>query len=250
MNATGSPGTHPAAASRSTPLIACGTYSLIRIISASVRNRCVARTEPSQTADRVDEDIIDRDGYNYTRAAGLTSPFSFNEIIRRSFDNDILDMRYTVESTTSELSCATFLKAYADVKRTVEVTIFYPERNIYNRLTYILKQDAQTGHIMGYVVCRDVTEAEVYRLAHAESAQRALEETDNIIASAGVGIWKIVLFDGEKTRMYANRVMQELREFANHVNQPPADRPGTVILYVGISGFAGFARFTWIQANL
>lgn len=162
------------------------------------------------TADRVDDDIIDRDGYNYTRAAGLTAPFSFDEIIRRSFDTNYLDMQYTVESTTSELSCAAFTEAYNSGKRTVEATIFYPQRNIYNRLTYILKQDAQSGHIIAYVICRDVTDTEVYRLAHAESAQRALEETDSIIASAGVGIWKIVLFDGEKPRMSANHVMREL----------------------------------------
>lgn len=162
------------------------------------------------TDDRVDEDIIDRDGFNYTRAAGLTAPFSFDEIIRRSFDTRFLDMHYALESTTSELSCASFLKAYSSGKRTIEATIFYPERYIYNRLTYILKKDPANGHLMAYVICRDVTDTEIYRVSHVDTAQRALVETDNIVSGAGIGIWKIVLFDGEKPRMYANHVMREL----------------------------------------
>lgn len=162
------------------------------------------------TTGIVDEDIVDKHGYNYTAAAGLTSPFSFDEIIRRSFDTDMLDMKFTVESTTSELSCAAFLSAFAAGSHCIEATIFYPARNIYNRLSYILKNDGASGHIFAYVICRDVTEIEIYRLSHTISAQRQLEESDSIMASAGVGSWKIVLFEGEQPRMYANRVMMGL----------------------------------------
>ena len=63
------------------------------------------------TADSIAEDIIDRSGYNYTAAAGLVSPCSFDEIIKRAFDTKHLDMEYTLESTTSELSCAAFIKS-------------------------------------------------------------------------------------------------------------------------------------------
>ena len=88
--------------------------------------------------------------------------------------------------------------------------MFYPRKNIYNRLTYLLKKDDSTGHLMAYVVCQDVTDTEVYRLANADTAQRALAETDSIISSAGIGVWKMVFFDGEKPRMYGNEVMMQL----------------------------------------
>ena len=162
------------------------------------------------TADSISEDIIDKNGYNYTAAAGLVSPCSFDEIIRRSFDIKHLDMEYTLESTTSELSCAAFVKAYQSGKRRIEATVFYPRKNIYNRLTYLLKKDETTGHLMAYVVCQDVTDTEIYRLANIDTAQRALAETDSIISSAGVGVWKMVFFDGEKPRMYGNEVMMKL----------------------------------------
>lgn len=162
------------------------------------------------TADTIEEDIIDKNGYNYTTAAGLSSPCSFDEIIRRSFDIKHLDMEYTLESTTSELSCAAFEKAYDSGKQRIEATVFYPRKNIYNRLTYVLKKDEFSGHLMAYVVCQDVTETEVYRLANVDTAQRALAETDSIISGAGIGVWKMVFFDGEKPRMYGNAVMMQL----------------------------------------
>lgn len=162
------------------------------------------------TADCVEEDIIDKNGYNYTAAAGLVSPCGFDEIVERSFDIKHLDMEYTLESTTSELSCAAFLKAYKSGKNRIEATVFYPRRNIYNRLTYFLKKDETTGHIMAYVVCQDVTDTEIYRLANIDTAQRALAENDSIISSAGIGVWKMVFFDGEKPRMYGNDVMMQL----------------------------------------
>ena len=43
-----------------------------------------------------------------------------------------------------------------------------------------------------------------------EASQRALAETDEIIADAGYGIWRIILQDGKAPRMQANAKMQEL----------------------------------------
>ena len=162
------------------------------------------------TTDTVSEDIVDKNGYNYTKAAGLTSPCSFDEIINRAFDADHLDMEFTIESTSCELSCAAFRKAYASGKTSIEATVYYPVKNIYNRLSYYLKKDDTTGHLMAYVVCQDVTDMEVYRLSHNQAAERMLAETNSIIADAGIGVWKMVLFDGEKPRMYVNQVMREL----------------------------------------
>ncbi len=162
------------------------------------------------TTDTISEDIVDRNGYNYTKAAGLTSPCSFDEIIRRSFDSELLDMEFTIESTSCELSCKAFQRAYARGKTHIEATVFYPLKNVYNRLSYYLKKDEVTGHLIACVICQDVTDMEVERLSHNKTAQRMLAETNSIVADAGIGVWKMVLFDGKKPRMYVNQVMREL----------------------------------------
>ncbi|MDO4487437.1 MAG: PAS domain-containing sensor histidine kinase, partial [Bacillota bacterium] len=53
---------------------------------------------------------------------------------------------------------------------------------------------------------RDISEQKNIELAY----QNELEETDNIVANAGMGIWTIQMFDGEEPRMQANPMMREL----------------------------------------
>ena len=64
------------------------------------------------TTGIIEDDIISRDGTNYTKLFGLTSPCHFDEIIKRSFHNDNLEIEYTLDSAAQKLSCEELLKAY------------------------------------------------------------------------------------------------------------------------------------------
>ena len=158
----------------------------------------------------VKEDIISKDGLNFTKAMGLESPCSFDEIIEKAFGASHLHIMCTVDACRDKFSCRSLLKAYDEGKRRIEVKVYIEEYKIYSRITYLLDRDDKTGHVICFVVCQDITDIEDEWVGANKSAVRELEETDNILSCAGIGIWKIYLFDGEKPRMKASPKMREL----------------------------------------
>ncbi|MDO4459368.1 MAG: ATP-binding protein [Clostridia bacterium] len=65
-------------------------------------------------------------------------------------------------------------------------------------------EDGTLSHVV--YAARDINEQKNKEFAY----QHELEETDNIVAGANMGIWTITMFDGEKPRMKANPKMREL----------------------------------------
>ena len=108
------------------------------------------------SAGVIEEDIIRRDGYNFTKMLGLTSPCTFDEMIERSF-GEYLNCSYTVDSYMKELSVEALLHAYACGKTKVEAQVYYPHKDQYVRLTYLLSQDRENSHVLAYVICEDIT---------------------------------------------------------------------------------------------
>lgn len=60
---------------------------------------------------------------------------------------------------------------------------------------------------------RDISEQKNVELSY----QHELEETNNIVANASMGIWSILMFDGEEPRMRANPKMRELLSLPDDV---------------------------------
>lgn len=162
------------------------------------------------TTGVIEHDVVSKNGFNYTKALGLTSPCDFDEMTRRSFECKHLHISYTLDSASTEISCAELIKAYESGRRRVEIKVYFEEKSIYSRLTYMLDRDDTTGHIMCYVMSQDITEIENQWIRENESAMSELKETDNILSCAEIGIWGIYLFDGEKPRMKASPKMREL----------------------------------------
>lgn len=129
------------------------------------------------TTGMIEEDIISQDGSNYMKIFGLTSPYSFDEIIERSFNNEYLHIEYTLDSSVQKLSCDELMKAYNTGKRRIEVKVYLAEKQQYNRLTYLLVREEESGHIIAYVMCQDITEIEEQWIRENNSAQKELIET-------------------------------------------------------------------------
>lgn len=162
------------------------------------------------TTGIVEDDIICSNGLNYTKAYGLTSPCRFDEIITRSFSKEYLHVEYTLDSSVHELSSEDLLKAFETGTRRVEAKIYLAEQHRYNRVTYMLDRDEETGHVICYVMGQDITGMENQWIRENNSAQKELADTDNVLTCAGIGIWHISLFDNEKPRMKASLKMCEL----------------------------------------
>ena len=159
------------------------------------------------TTGMIGSEIVGRNGYNYTKAATVCS---FNDMVQRVLYGNNSNVEFTIDSGMQELSCAALLKAYEEGKRRVEIKLHSKQPHAYHRLTYLLDRDEQTGHIMAYVLCQDITDTEKQWIRENSCAQRELEDTDSILSCAGVGIWHITLFDNEKPSMKASGKMREL----------------------------------------
>lgn len=95
------------------------------------------------TTGIIEDDIVSKEGMNYTKAYGLTSPCLFDEIIRRSFSKKYLQVEYTLDSSVHELSCAELSHAFETDKRRIEAKVYLADNHRYHRLTYFLDCDGE-----------------------------------------------------------------------------------------------------------
>ena len=159
------------------------------------------------TTGVIGDEIVGSNGYNYTKAV---SSCTFDEMVQRVLYGNNSNVEFTIDSAVQELSCKALLKAYQEGKRRLEVKLHSKRPNAYHRLTYLLDRDEESGHVIAYVLCQDITDTERQWIRENSCAQRELEDTDSILSCAGVGIWHINLFDNEKPTMKASSKMLEL----------------------------------------
>lgn len=159
------------------------------------------------TTGLIGNEIVGRNGYNYSKAV---TACSFDEMVQRVLYGKNSNVEFTIDSSMHELSCAALLKAYGEGKRRVEIKLHSKQPHAYHRLTYFLDCDEQSGHIMAYVLCQDITDTEKQWIRENSSAQRELEDTESILSCAGVGTWHFYLFENERPRMTASAKMLEL----------------------------------------
>ena len=162
------------------------------------------------TTGRILNEIVGSNGYNYTQAVTSESQCSFDEMVQRVLYKTDSNLEFTIDSGMQELSCKALLQAFEEGKRRVEIKLHSKQPHAYHRLTYFLDLDENTGHVMAYVLCQDITDIEKQWIRENSAARRELADTDSILSCAGVGIWYINLFDNEKPTMTANSTMLEL----------------------------------------
>ena len=132
-----------------------------RLLEALTRNSLYTY-EFDVSTGLVEEEIIARNGVNFTKILGLTVPCSFDAMMGRAF-GQALECRYTSESAVTNLSRQVLLEAFARGKTKLEANIHYAAEDTYVRITYLLSRDAESGHVLAYVICDDVTDLEQLR---------------------------------------------------------------------------------------
>ena len=132
-----------------------------RLMNALIRNSLYTY-EFDVSADLIEEEIVDRNGINFTKILGLTPPCSFDVMMEQAF-GEVLECRYTSESSVASLSRQTLLDAFEKGKTKLEANVCYPAWDKYVRITYLLSRDPENGHVLAYVICDDVTELEQMR---------------------------------------------------------------------------------------
>lgn len=158
----------------------------------------------------VKEDIVGKNGENYTKQLGLTSPCSFDELLDKAYDEECFGVTHARDGQTGIISQKYLLEQYNSGHGLVEETIYMPQIDAYHRLSYYIIENPETGRLHVYVSCMDVTEDEKGRDVVYGNLQNDTSEIYDIVASAHIGIWHIYLFDGEAPRMKATPTMLEL----------------------------------------
>jgi len=90
-----------------------------RLVEALTRNSLYT-FEFDVSIGLVEEEIVDRNGVNFTKILGLSVPCSFDAMMERAF-GQALECRYTSESSITTLSRQALLDAFAeDIQRCLE----------------------------------------------------------------------------------------------------------------------------------
>ena len=146
------------------------------------------------TSDGIIEgQIVSKDGINYSEALGLSDPCNFDDIIGRTIASKKLKVAYALDSSVKKITREGLIKAYKAGKRRLEIKICIAksEDKRYNRLVMYLDKDKESGHIICYVLCQDITAVEEQWLRENATAQGLINDTDQVLSCAGVGIWYI-----------------------------------------------------------
>ncbi len=77
----------------------------------------------------------------------------FDEVIDKSFTGEI-NLRYIFESeATKKISKETLCGIFLSGRKKEEFFVYYPAKNTYYKLTYLMREDPETGHIRAPAIC-------------------------------------------------------------------------------------------------
>lgn len=111
------------------------------------------------TTGRIMNDIIGEDGVNYTKKAGLSLPYTFDNLISYYFGSDV-KCRMLTGSNINCISSQYLLDLYLSGELRCEVNFFCPITNEYYRTLYFLYEDDVSSHIMSLAVSRVIYDVE------------------------------------------------------------------------------------------
>lgn len=163
----------------------------------------------------IHDDIIGKNGFNYTKDAGLTSPCTIDDFNTKSYQKNQCIGITSYDKDTQPITCKKLLNAFENGMSMVEETYHCTRKNEYHRMNYTLYWDSVTGHVKAFVFCIDVSFLEKQKVIKMIYEKEKLDSLNNILFNAGIGIWTITLFDSEKPRMSGTKKMYELLGLSN-----------------------------------
>lgn len=161
------------------------------------------------TTGIVEKDILDRENRNYTRALKLTSPCSFDALMRAAYRHSFFRMCY-IDTPIGEITAANLLHLYESGQSSLIVISYSPILDQYSRVAFYLVTDETSGKPHCYVCCMDITDDEKNREPSYGDLLNEKEEIYDIIDTAEMGVWHIYMLDGQKPRLKATPTMYKL----------------------------------------
>ncbi len=143
----------------------------------ALTNRCEYSYAFDVTEGLIYNEFTAQSGVNLIRELGLPLPVSFDLMNQKWTETKNPRMRSA--EMRELLKCDTIRKRFQNGERTVEIEYYSPEAETYTRVTTLLSQNEQNGHIQGFVIGNDITElrkAEEQKKWELLEAKKALEE--------------------------------------------------------------------------
>ncbi len=125
------------------------------------------------------EDIIGKDGINFSTIMGLVPPFTYESVIEatKSAEAECFHNGEIQECTREIL-----LKAYEEGERIYEAFIHFKNNGLIYKMTYVMTKDSMTGHIIVLVIARDVS---MIKKREEESDEKLEKFRDNMNSLIG-----------------------------------------------------------------
>ena len=190
------------------------------------------------TTGQIMDDIIGKDGVNYTKKAGLPLPYAFDDLIGYYFGPDV-KCRLLTGSNINNISNQYLLDLYLSGELRCEVNFFYPITNEYYRTLYFLYEDDASRHIMALVVSRVITEVEdEFFTANGDKKNQLKIENEKFYKamlneqSCGVFAYtypgyQIVTANAEALRMFGctsiEQIEERIEDVMGHIYYPSQD---------------------------
>lgn len=138
------------------------------------------------TEGYVTQDYDMTNGDRPAQIMGLTLPVHYDEIIRRF--NEIVNPIFLEGEERGELTVAKLLEKYEHGERMYEFNFFDSRLKSYQRMTILMSENRENGHVMACVIGKDITKQYKERDCAMESlavANRSLQRQMSIIQSYG-----------------------------------------------------------------
>lgn len=208
-----------------------------KIVDALINNaKC--SYEFDVTTGQIEKDLIGTDGTNYTQKAGLSAPCSFNDLVDVYFGPK-MSCSMLIGSQIQKISNEYLMDSYLSGKTRSEINFFYPVTNEYYRALFFMYEDDNSGHIMAFVVTREIAqvENEIFT-SSGERKNQLQEETEyfykNLMNAQSCGIlaytypgYQIVTVNAEALRMFGceniEQIQRELVDIIHRIYYPSLD---------------------------
>lgn len=149
----------------------------------ALTSRCEYCYTVDVTEGLIHEDFTTAHGINLVKRMGLALPVSFDEL------NERYQSEFQIEFLKGENSiytkCQGILDAYARGEKILESEYYSPKTDIYTRVSALLSEDEQTGHVHAVIIATDTSrsrkeEARLFRelLEARQQLKSANQETN------------------------------------------------------------------------
>jgi len=142
----------------------------------ALTNKCEYSYSFDVTEGQIHSEFVTSQGFNLIRALGLTTPVEYDVLNQKWIEEQ--KPHFLSEEMTRYLKCDAIIEEFEKGERTIEIEYYNPQRDVYTRITSLLSENEENGHILDFIVATDTTEMrkrEAQKTQELLDAKKALE---------------------------------------------------------------------------